>query len=269
LRSVSRPEPLKGFGIEQIREWAPQSAPTAVVVLVHGIAEHSGRYERTGSLLSDAGFLVRSFDLIGFGASGGPRGDISDWSLYHDQIERHVVWAQEQGVPVVLMGHSMGGNLAAGYVLAGKPSPDLLVLSAPALGGGAGWQRALAGVFSKVAPTLAITNSLKGEQLSRDSAVGEAYFSDPLVYAKTTPRLGAALFAAMDEVTLNAARIEIPTLVMHGGADTIVPPQSTAILGELPGVERRLYPGLRHEILNEPEGPEIVAEIVAWVTARL
>lgn len=269
MQSVSRPEPLPGFGIEQVREWTTTTAPTAVVVLVHGIAEHSGRYERTGSLLSDAGFLVRSFDLIGFGASGGPRGDIADWSLYHDQIGRHLDWAREQGVPVVLMGHSMGGNLAAGYVLAGRPAPDLLVLSAPAFGGGAGWQRVLAGVFSKLVPTLAVPNSLKGEQLSRDPAVGDAYFADPLVYSKTTPRLGAALFAAMDDVTENASRIEIPTLVMHGGADTIVPPQSTAILGEVPGVERRLYPQLRHEILNEPEGPELVAEVVAWVSARL
>lgn len=269
MRSVSRPEPLQGYGIEQVREWKPEGPPKAVVVLVHGIAEHSGRYERTGSLLSDADFHVRSFDLIGFGATGGPRGDIGAWSLYHDQIERHMQWAREQGVPVVLMGHSMGGNLAAGYVLSGRASPDLLVLSAPALGGGAGWQRVLASVFSKIAPTLAVANSLKGDQLSRDPAVGEAYFADPLVYAKTTPRLGDALFEAMTEVTESAPRLEIPTLVLHGGADTIVPPQSTAILGEIPGVERRLYPELRHEILNEPEGPEIVAEIVTWVNARL
>jgi len=269
LQSVSRPEPFPGFGIEQVRDWVPSSAPAAVVVMVHGIAEHSGRYERTGSLLADAGFLVRSFDLIGFGATGGPRGDITEWGLYHDQIERHMAWARDQGVPVVLLGHSMGGNLAAGYVLAGRPAPDLLVLSAPALGGGAGWQKALAGVFSKIVPTLAIPNNLKGDQLSRDPAVGEAYFSDPLVYDKTTPRLGAALFAAMTEVTDNVSRIEIPTLVLHGGADTIVPPQSTAILGQVPGVERRLYPELRHEILNEPEGPEIVAEIVSWISAHL
>jgi alpha-beta hydrolase superfamily lysophospholipase len=266
---MSRPEPLTGFGIEQVREWTPLSAPLAVVVLVHGIAEHSGRYERTGSLLSDAGFLVRSFDLIGFGATGGPRGDIAEWSLYHDQIERHMSWARDQGVPVVLLGHSMGGNLAAGYVLTGRPAPDLLVLSAPALGGGAGWQKALAGVLNKIAPALTIPNTLKGEQLSRDPAVGEAYFSDPLVYDKTTPRLGAAFLAAMTEVTGNVTRLEVPTLVLHGGADTIVPPQSTAILGEVPGVERRLYPELRHEILNEPEGPEIVAEIVSWISARL
>lgn len=269
MNSVSRPEPVEGFGIEQVREWSPGGAPTAVVVLVHGIAEHSGRYERTGTLLAEAGFLVRAFDLFGFGASGGPRGDISDWSIYHDQIERHLGWARGQDVKVVLMGHSMGGTLAAGYVLSGRPAPDLLVLSAPALSGGAAWQRVLAGVLSKVVPSLAIPNSLKGTQLSRDPAVGEAYFSDPLVYPKTTTRLGSLFFTAMTDVTENSHRLDLPTLVLHGGADSIVPPQSTAPLGQLPGVERHLYPGLQHEILNEPEGPEIVGEIASWISAHL
>ena len=269
MQSVARPEPISDYGMELVREWLPPGAPIGHFVIVHGIAEHSGRYERTGSLLSDAGFHVRSFDLIGCGGSGGPRGDINEWSRYHDQIERHVEWARGEGGPLVLLGHSMGGNLALGYVLADRPRPDLLVLTAPALGGGAGWQRALAGVASRIAPSVPIANSLKGEQLSRDPAVGEAYFSDPLVYPKTTPRLGSALFNAMDEVTTRAAELDVPTLVLHGGLDTIVPPQTTAILGELPDVERRLLPDLRHEILNEPEGPEIVGEIIAWVMARI
>jgi alpha-beta hydrolase superfamily lysophospholipase len=111
--------------------------------------------------------------------------------------------------------------------------------------------------------------AFKGDQLSRDPAVAEEYFSDPLVLPKATIRLGAALFGAMDELNESLSDLSVPTLVLHGGADTIVPPQSTAALGEVPGVERRLYPGLRHEILNEPEGPDIVAEIVAWIDARI
>jgi alpha-beta hydrolase superfamily lysophospholipase len=269
MPSSARPVPIDNVGMELVREWAPESAPRAHIVLVHGIAEHCGRYERTGSLLAEAGFFVRSFDLIGFGGTGGPRGDIDDWARYHDQIQRHMEWARAQKTSVILMGHSMGGNLALGYVLSGRPAPDLLVLSAPGIGGGAGWQRALAGVASRMAPTVAIPNTLKAEQLSRDPAVGEAYFSDPLVYRKTTPRLGAALFGAMEELTESASDLVVPTLVLHGTADTIVPPQSTAILGTVPGVERRLLPGLRHEILNEPEGPELVQDIIDWINARI
>jgi alpha-beta hydrolase superfamily lysophospholipase len=269
MESVAAPVTNETFGLELVRDWAPAGEARATFVLVHGLAEHSGRYERTGSLLSDAGFHVRSFDLVGAGASGGERWDIDDWSRYHDQIQGHVEWAIDQRVPVVLMGHSLGGLLVLGYLYRERPKPDLAVLSAPFLGGAAAWQRALAPIGAKLAPTLAVPNRLKGEQLSRDPAVGEAYFADPLVYTKTSSRLGSAIFDELDEVRSLLAAAPVPTLVLHGSADTIAPPQHSAILGETPGFERRLYQGLRHEILNEPEGPEVVADIVAWVDARI
>jgi alpha-beta hydrolase superfamily lysophospholipase len=99
--------------------------------------------------------------------------------------------------------------------------------------------------------------------------VGEAYFADPLVHTSTTPRMGAQAFAAIDRVRASIERLHLPTLVLHGGLDTIVPPGSTAFVGELEGVERRLYPGLRHEILNEPEGPQVVSDIVDWIARHL
>jgi alpha-beta hydrolase superfamily lysophospholipase len=269
MPSVAYAEPVAEFGTELVREWTPLSAPKGVVVLVHGLAEHSGRYERTGDILADNGFLVRGFDLRGAGGSGGDRWDIEQWSLYHDQIERHMAWARSKAQPVILFGHSMGGNLALGYVLSRRPPPDLLVLSAPALDGGAAWQKALAGLGARLMPTLALLNGVKGEDLSRDPSVGEAYFADPLVHPRSSIRLGASFFNAMEEVRAGVDAIDMPTLVLHGGLDAIVPPQSTAVLGEVDGVERRLLPGLRHEILNEPEGPDIVAQIIDWIEVRL
>ena len=269
MESVSRPETVDDIGIELVRDWIPEGEPRATFVLIHGIAEHCGRYERTGSILSDNGFFVRSFDLVGAGGSGGARWDIEDWNMYHDQIDRHVAWAEEQGHPVVLMGHSMGGNLALGYVLEEKREPNFLVLSAPAMDGGAGWQKALAPIAAKLAPTMAMPNGVKAQQLSRDPAVGEAYFADPLVHPKSTTRLGAALFESMANLRANYEKLAVPTLVLHGGSDVLVPPQSTAPLGDLPNVDRRLYPGLQHEILNEPEGPEIVQDIIDWLDPQL
>ena len=269
MTSAARTETRADIGIEMIREWVPDSKPKAVVVLVHGIAEHSGRYERTGRLLADAGFHVRSFDLIGHGASGGARVDIDDWGRFHAQVEHHMVWARETGLPVILMGHSMGTLISMGYILDDRIAPDLLVLTAPTLAGGAAWQRALAGPVARIFPKLAMPQGVKAEQLSRDPEVGVAYFADPLVTTKATARFGAALFAAIDQVKSRLPEITVPILALHGGSDALVPPQTSAVLGDLANCERRVYPSLRHEILNEPEGPEIVAEIIEWANQRI
>jgi acylglycerol lipase len=165
MPSTATANPHPDFGTELVREWIPDGDIKALMVLVHGMAEHSGRYERTGQLLAKAGFYVRSFDLVGAGGSGGRRWHVDDWAQYHDQVQRHVEWAKAQGGPVVLMGHSMGGAVALGYLLSDRPQPDLAVLSAPAMAGGTTWQRAVAPVLAKVAPTMALPNPFRGETL--------------------------------------------------------------------------------------------------------
>lgn len=261
--------PHPDIGTELVRVWEPVGEARAVIVLVHGLAEHSGRYQRTGSLLAEAGFRVRSFDLIGAGASGGRRWHINDWGRYHDQIATHVSVARESGLPVVLMGHSLGGNLCLGYALSERPAPDLLILSAPGIAGGAGWQKALAPVLARLAPKLQVPNMLDGDLLSRDPAVAEAYFADPLVVTKSTAKFGALLFEQFETLNERLGELDIPTLVFHGGDDRVVPTRFTEPLGELDCVDRKVYPGLRHETLNEPEGPQVVADVVAWIDDHL
>ena len=265
----ARAQPNPEFGTELVREWAPSGEPDAHVVLVHGLAEHSGRYERVGTQMAEAGLFVRGFDLMGAGASGGRRWYVEDWDRYHDQVGSHVRWARAQGKPVILFGHSLGGALALGYALSDRSQPDLLVLSAPALAGGAGWQRALAPILARLAPRAAIPNPVRGEHLSRDPAVAAAYFADPLVHSKSTLRFGALAFAAIDDLNSRLGELDIPTLVIHGGDDRLVPTASSAPLGGLGCVERRVYEGLRHETMNEPEGSEVVADVIAWIRGRI
>jgi alpha-beta hydrolase superfamily lysophospholipase len=163
----------------------------------------------------------------------------------------------------------MGALIALTYACSGRPAPDLLVLSAPPLGARVpGWQRALAPVLSRLAPTLVLANPIAGEQLSHDPAVGKAYFADPLVQPRSTTRLGAELFKAMKRGRGQLDRLHVPTLVIHGGADNLVPTQVSEPLATIPGVERRVLPDLRHETLNEPEGPQVVAAIVEWIRAQ-
>jgi acylglycerol lipase len=253
---------------ELVRRWNTVD-PRAELVLCHGIAEHSGRYEAVGDRFAAAGIAVTAFDQIGFGASGGRRAWVDQWSDVGDQIQRHVENAKASGLPVVLLGHSTGGLFALEYVLAERPRPDFLVVSAVALDAGARWQRILASVLSPLTPRLEIPNKLDGAQLSRDPAVAEAYFSDPLLHPRTTLRFGSEMMQAMRRVRGALEGLDVPTLVLHGASDTIVPPQASAVLGELPTVDRTLYPALRHELFNEPEGMDIVDDVIGWIDSHL
>lgn len=257
-----------------VRHWAPAGAPWGTVVLVHGIAEHSGRYEHVGGWLADAGLDVLAADLRGFGGSGGRRAYVKRWSQLHDDLADQIAAARAGAGdrPVALWGHSLGGLLALGYCVAERPRPlpDALVVSAPALDSSTpGWQRTLAAVLTRVAPTIALKNAFDGSVLSRDPAVAERYQADPLNVHVTTARLGAEALREQARVREVVGRLTIPTYVLHGEDDRLVPTASSEPLDRLALVTRRTWPGLRHESHNEPEGHEVVAAAVAWLRSVL
>jgi alpha-beta hydrolase superfamily lysophospholipase len=250
--------------------WA--GVPWASVLLVHGIGEHSGRYEHVGDQLTAAGVDVSAYDHRGMGGSGGRRGDVERWSQYHDDLAERLaeVRAGAAGRPVVIYAHSLGGLIAAGYLLTDRPKPNLAVLSSPALDSALpGWKKRLALVLARFAPTYAIANGIKGETISRDPAVAARTVDDPFCVKVSTARFGAAALAEQARVRDGAtAGFGIPALVLHGEDDGLVPAAASEILASAPLVERRTFPGLRHELHNEPEGPSIVDEVIAWLRER-
>lgn len=257
-------------GQPQLRRRWPATAPRAALLLVHGMAEHSERYEHVGAALSERGIDVLAFDLRGHGRSGGRRGHVDSFDHFLDDVEDLLAERRALGVPVVLLGHSMGGLIAAAYAVSGRPEPDLLVLSAPALAADVpGWQRSLAPLLSRFLPTLAMPNDFDGALLSRDTEVGDAYRDDPLRVRKATTRLGSEIFSAMERTTAELGSVGVPTYVLHGSDDRLVPERASAPLGELGNVTRVVHEGLRHECLNEPEKDEVIADLAAWLDDRL
>ena len=257
--------------------WAAAGAPIADLLLVHGIAEHAGRYQHVGTQLARAGIETHGYDQRGFGDSGGPRAYVDRWPQYHDDLEDRLadVRAAAGPLPVVLYGHSMGGLTALGYVVADppRPLPDLLVLSAPAIDASVpAWKRRLADVLSRTVPRFAIANTFPKGGLSSDPAVEAAYAADPRAIHRTTARLGAALFREQDRVRVALAGIgplPVPTYVVHGADDPIVPEWATRSLEGRANVTRRVYEGLHHETHNEPSSAAVIDDTIAWIVRQL
>lgn len=265
-----------GLALRTLR-WPATGAPHAHLLLIHGIAEHAGRHAGVASDFGRAGIETHAYDLRGFGASGGPRAFVERWSEYHDDVEDQLAAMRRVAgeLPAVMYGHSMGGLIALGYVLADppRPAPDLLVLSAPAIDAIVPrWKRALADVLGRVLPRVEVANDLPAGGLSRDPQVEVDYRSDPLTVHRTTTRLGMELLHEQARVQRALGRIgALPSLtyVFHGADDPIVPVSASAPLENRENVTRRVYPRLRHEMHNEPESAAVVGDTVLWLDRSL
>lgn len=257
--------------------WEASGDPWCVVEVVHGLGEHGGRYQTVADALTVSGLEVWSYDHRGNGGSGGRRGWVDDWAVLHDDLGTRIASLRElhPGLPLVLYAHSLGGLIATGHVLSGRgrPLPDALVLSAPGFEDNLPpWKHKVAPILASVVPRMKMANGVPTGAVSRDPAVDAASEADPLCSSTSTVRFGALGFAEQQRVQAAIAAIEsmpVPTYVLHGSDDPLVPPSASARLEGKGNVTRRVHEGLRHECHHEPEHADVLAEVVAWLRETL
>jgi len=258
------------------RSWLPGQAPSRVAVIAHGLAEHSGRYGRLAGRLVEQGFAVYALDHRGHGHSPGRRANIQRFGHVVEDLRALLGRAASDnaGLPVTLIGHSMGGAIALACALRHPQSQRQLVLSAPALATGESVpapQVAAVRLLSALLPNVGAL-TLPAAALSRDPEVVRAYEQDPLVYRGRIPaRTLAELFKAMKSFPDSAPHLRLPVLVLHGTGDTLVPLADVeGVLARLGPVDKTIhrYEGLYHEVFNEPERDRVIGDLLDWLDAR-
>ena len=265
-----------------LHTWPVDDPRRGVVVLVHGLGEHIARYDHVARRLNGLGFAVVGYDQRGHGRSPGARGGMPCDDALCADLGR-VLYAAREAFPgpLVLLGHSLGGLIAGRFVAEGlQPTPakwwravDALMLSSPALDPGTNAvQKLLLAVVAPVLPNLAVNNGLKVDWISRDAGIVRAYAADPLVHDRVTGRLGLFVARQGPAVIAAAPRWKTPTLLMWAGSDRCVAPAGSAAFAA--GAPRdvvtvREWPGLFHEIFNEPEQGEVLKMLDDWLAAHV
>jgi acylglycerol lipase len=256
--------------------WVPEQ-PKAVVVLAHGLHEHSGRYEHVGERLNRAGYAVWTIDHEGHGKSGGTKGNVGSMAGVLDDFGRLRRMAQDKhpGLPLVVLGHSMGGLIALDYLVSkGQDGVTALAVSGAAVDTSAagGLQTKLAPIIGKVAPNLGVL-LLGSTNVSRDPVVVKDYENDPLNHnGKVRARTGAEMLLSVQRVVDGLPRLTVPVIVMHGSEDKLVPVAGSKLIHDTigsPDKTLEIYDGLYHEIFNEPEREQVLDDLVAWLDAHV
>jgi alpha-beta hydrolase superfamily lysophospholipase len=259
------------------RRWLPDAGSHAVLLLVHGLAEHCGRYNNVVRHFVPRGYAVCGADHVGHGRSGGRRVHVRRFADFVDVLDQFSkkVSAWHPRVPQVLLGHSLGALIAATFLLDRSEAISAAVLSGP-----------LVAVPENISPvTILVSRILSGlvpwlgiaavdaTGVSRDPEVVAAYLGDPLVHTgKTTARLGCEILRAIRRLEQEATQIAIPLLVLQGSNDRLVPPAGAEQLYRHAGSKDKTfktYAGLHHEIYNEPERATVLADVEAWLSDRL
>ena len=260
----------------QRRSWRPES-PRAALVLVHGYGEHCARYENFGEWFAARGFAVHGYDLRGHGRSGGRVCHVDRFDEFLDDLGRMLaaVREEEPGRPLFLVGHSMGGLITCAFLSERHPDVAGAVVSGPALGlvdHFPLWRKLAARVMRRLLPKLSLPSGIDSSAVSRDPEVVRIYQEDPLVHSTMTSSFAMEMLDAVERTAAGAAEVRAPLLILHGEADRLCPVEaSRAFAGKLavPGSAIRTYPGLYHEIFNEPEQEAIFADAKDWLDERV
>lgn len=260
-----------------IQDWPLEQGQTlrGVVLLVHGLGEHAGRYGVLAHHLNDWGFAVRGFDQYGHGESGGLRGGLPTATRLLDDLADVVDSTRARmtpKTPLILLGHSMGGLVAARFVALAMRPIEALVLSSPALDPGLNAvQKLLLAVLPKIAPNLRVGNGLDPSLISHDPAVVAAYGADKLVHDRISGRLARFIADGGPATVAQASTWKVPTLLLYAGADKLVNPAgSRAFAAAAPQavVTARCFETLYHEIFNELKPEPVLAALQTWLEAR-
>lgn len=254
----------------------PQRA-RGVVLIVHGLGEHAWRYDAMAEILNGWGFHVRAYDQRGHGGSGGARGTLPyDDALLDDLVEiiedTQLHMTKHWHCPLILLGHSMGGLIAATLVQRGLAQVDKLVLSSPALDAGIGpVQKKLIRLLKRWAPNLTLPNGLDVQGLSHDPAVVAAYQNDPMVHSRISARLADFIDSNGPQVVAAAPTWTKPTLLLYAGMDRLVRPEGSrafAAVAPHEAVSSHCLEGQFHEIFNEADPTKAYGELRRWLESQ-
>lgn len=264
---------VKLFG----QEWKPEGKIKGAIALVHGLGEHSGRYEYVASTLAAKGYSLTAFDLRGHGKSEGKRGHSPSYAALMADITQNINLAKDhfQDTPVFLYGHSLGGNLTLYYCLTQNPGLSGAIVTAPGLGTAApvpAVKLALGKVLYNLLPATQMENGLDRSGLSRDPEVERKYAADPLVHSKISARWALDLINNGCYIIDHASEFPLPLLLMQGTADRVVNPALTktfANAAPLSKITYKEWEGFYHELHNEPEKEKVLKFMTDWLDQEL
>lgn len=260
-----------------VQDWPvePGIPLRGVVIVVHGLGEHAGRYDYVARHLNAWGFSVRGYDQCGHGESGGVQGGLPTDTRLLDDLTDMVDSTRarmRKDMPLILLGHSMGGLIAARFVALAMRPIDALVLSSPALDPGlSGWQNFLLSFLPRLAPNFRVPNGLNPDYLSHDPAVVAAYRVDPLVHNRISARLAHFIAVTGPKVIAMAPHWTVPTLVLYGGDDRLINPQGSRRFAKAAPrnkVKAVCFEKMYHEIFNEPDAVAVYAALQHWLDRR-